>query len=202
MAKNFSQRRASHKFDRDRYFSPEDITDRARCVMGTIDLDPASEISANATIKAKRYFTVVSNGLKRQWIGSDLSRDASSNVWLNPPYSKGKIARFIAKAIIEFRSGRVKNMMILVNVSGSSMWWHLLLKAANKWGCPILFFKKRLKFYNPEVDKLIREGKIDKQDSNNASQALFFFSKSEKRKAYFSREFKDLGIIIYPEINL
>lgn len=193
MSKNFSQRsRAKYEFDRDRYFTGEDIIERARRVMGSIDVDPASERLANETVKAKKYYTVISNGLKQEWHG---------NVWLNPPYSKGKIARFIAKAIIEFRSGRSKNMFVLVNVAGSSAWWHLLIRAANRWGIPILFFKKRLKFYNPEVDALIKAGKIKKSDSNNASQALFFFSRNQGKKWKFIAEFNDLGSIIEPEVS-
>ena len=39
------------------YYSPIDIVDAARYVMGGIDLDPASSALANARIGATHYFT-------------------------------------------------------------------------------------------------------------------------------------------------
>jgi hypothetical protein len=59
------------------FFTPLDIVEAARKVMGRIDLDPATTKQANEDrIKAKRFYTKETNGLEHDWSG---------NVFLNPP---------------------------------------------------------------------------------------------------------------------
>ena len=55
--------------------------------MGGIDLDPASSAKAQETVKAGAYMTAADDGLDVVWEG---------RVWLNPPYEKGLVDRFIA----------------------------------------------------------------------------------------------------------
>ena len=61
------------------YYTPIEIVEAARAVMGGIDLDPASSETANKQIKAARIFTVETNGLIQEWHG---------RIWLNPPFSR------------------------------------------------------------------------------------------------------------------
>jgi len=61
--------------------TPEYIVNPARELMGGIDLDPASCLVANETIKAKRIYDVADNGLTKLWSGK---------VFLNPPGGKLK----------------------------------------------------------------------------------------------------------------
>lgn len=58
------------------WYTPAPIVEAARDVMGTIDLDPASDAIANEVVRATRYFTEDDRSLKQSWIG---------NVFLNPP---------------------------------------------------------------------------------------------------------------------
>jgi hypothetical protein len=60
------------------WYTPADIIQAARTVLGVIDLDPASSEHAQATVQALQHFTLVDDGLKRMWTG---------NVWLNTPES-------------------------------------------------------------------------------------------------------------------
>src|SRR6266567_8413556 len=62
----------------DEWFTPVEIIEAVRDVLGTIDLDPASCDEAQETVQATRYFTAENDGLKQEWAG---------RVWLNPPFS-------------------------------------------------------------------------------------------------------------------
>lgn len=64
-------------------YTPVELIEAARRCMGTIDLDPASSIIANETVKADLFFTKENDGLNQDWFG---------NTWLNHPFSKGEKA--------------------------------------------------------------------------------------------------------------
>lgn len=65
-----------HSSESAEHYTPRDIVNRAREVLGPIDLDPASCIEANEWIRAARYFTREDDGFIRPWAG---------RVFLNPP---------------------------------------------------------------------------------------------------------------------
>lgn len=62
----------------DEWYTPAQYIEAARKVLGTIDLDPASNDFANETVKATTYYTEETDGLAQEWYG---------NIWMNPPYS-------------------------------------------------------------------------------------------------------------------
>lgn len=70
------------------WYTPSEYIEAAREVMGSIDLDPASNDFANQTVKAATYYTAETNGLNKEWYG---------NIWLNPPYSSTLIKQFAEK---------------------------------------------------------------------------------------------------------
>lgn len=65
------------------YYTPVEIIEAARRVMGGIDLDPASSACANEIVKATHFFTKDDNGLRRHWFGC---------VWLNHPFGRAEKA--------------------------------------------------------------------------------------------------------------
>ncbi len=67
---------AQHSMVTAEHFTPSDIVEAARKVMGSIDLDPASCSKANEIVKAAGYFSREDDGLLHTWQG---------NVFLNPP---------------------------------------------------------------------------------------------------------------------
>jgi hypothetical protein len=78
------------------WYTPEGLVDAARAVLGDIDLDPASEPTANDVIRAARYYTHDTDGLKQRWSG---------RVFLNPP--GGLVNEFWAKLDREYYHGAV-----------------------------------------------------------------------------------------------
>lgn len=89
--------------DSDEHYTPAEYVEPARRVMGSIDVDPASNRRANKIIKASISYDANNSGLKKEWRG---------NVWLNPPYSK-IVSRFIFKLIKEHEAGRTKQAIVL-----------------------------------------------------------------------------------------
>ncbi len=65
-----------HSSENSEFLTPRWLTDWAHHVMGGIDLDPASSISANRSVRAERIFTKNENGLFQEWRG---------RCWVNSP---------------------------------------------------------------------------------------------------------------------
>jgi hypothetical protein len=120
------------------WFTPEDIIAAAREVMGAIELDPASCEQANGVVRATNYFTSENDGLTQEWHG---------RVWMNPPYGKddgeSNQARWLAKLIGEFQSGRVTEACAIFNSSTSDSWFGAL------WDFTLCFTRNRVKFWRP-----------------------------------------------------
>jgi hypothetical protein len=91
------------------HFTPRYIVDIAREALGgVIDLDPASSEHGNATVKARRFFSIENDGFIQPWSGA---------VFLNPPGGKSDGSsnqkRWWQKLVEEHVSGRVKEAVFL-----------------------------------------------------------------------------------------
>lgn len=90
------------------YYTPPDLAEAVRSVLGRIDLDPASCPAANEGVRAGRYFTAADDGLSQTWEG---------RVYCNPPGgSHGNESRqrlFWAKLVGEYEAGRVESAVFL-----------------------------------------------------------------------------------------
>lgn len=113
----------------DEWYTPEKYIEAARTVMGTIDLDPASNEFANEVVKAEKYFDESTNGLEQEWFG---------NIWLNPPYSTALIPKFADKII----SSRFNQAIVLVNNATETAWFRKMVDKA----AAIVFTTGRIKF--------------------------------------------------------
>lgn len=122
------------------WYTPPEIAEAARDVMGEIDLDPASCDLANTVIRAKKYYTLQDDGLKLKWYG---------RVWLNPPYSRGVVDKFISKAISDYLSGNISECIVLVNNATDARWFQGLAKAASA----MCFLAGRCRFWGPSVQR-------------------------------------------------
>jgi ParB-like chromosome segregation protein Spo0J len=118
------------------WYSPMEIVDLARSVMGGIGLDPASSNTANAKIRADQIYTAEDDGLTHPWHGK---------VWMNPPYAAGIVDKFCAKLRAEVESGRVSDAVVLVNNATETRWFADLAKVASG----VCFPTGRVKFWRP-----------------------------------------------------
>ena len=145
------------------WYTPPEFIESARKVMGSIDLDPASNSHANKTVKASTFFTEEDDGLTKKWFG---------NVWLNPPYSSTLVVSFADKvAEREFEQA-----VVLVNNATETKWFKTLIDNADAF----VFKTGRIKFL-----------KYDGQ--HNAplqGQAFIYFGNNAER---FLAEFEQYG---------
>jgi DNA N-6-adenine-methyltransferase (Dam) len=156
------------------WFTPAKYIERARLVLGEIDLDPASHVIAQKTVRAKASFTAAENGLAQPWRG---------RVWLNPPYHRSLLSPFIDKLIAEFNSGRVEQAILLTHNYTDTEWFHMAAQTA----LLTCFTRGRVRFLAPSGDEC----------SPTQGQAFFYFGGSGDR---FACEFADIGVI-YPRAH-
>lgn len=112
------------------WYTPARILDRARQVLGTIDLDPASSTAANKDVQATRFYTQDDNGLAQPWRG---------NVYMNPPYGD-EIIQWVERLCTAYTSMEVESAIALLPARTDTKWFALLRDFA------LCFVRGRLKF--------------------------------------------------------
>lgn len=118
------------------WYTPARYVDLARSVMGTIDVDPASNDHAQKTVKAATFYTADTNGLDKDWRGK---------VWMNPPYSNPEVQQFTEKVAEEYLSGRVTEAIVLTNNAGDTAWHHALAEVSSA----MCITRGRIRFESP-----------------------------------------------------
>jgi phage N-6-adenine-methyltransferase len=138
------------------WYTPAEYIEAAREVMGSIDIDPASNDIAQETVKAKIYYTAETNGLDKEWSG---------NVWMNPPYASDLIGKFIEKLISELPN--IAQAIVLVNNATETEWFNKLISNADA----VCFPRSRVKFYMPD----------GKTGAPLQGQAVLYFGTNESK---------------------
>lgn len=162
----------SHRpdYESDEWYTPPEIIQAARKVMGSIDLDPASCFTAQQTVQATHYFDKERDGLREPWRG---------NVWLNPPFSRG--SEFGQKLRDEIDAKRVSQAVVIQNASTATKWFHTLAPIC--WGC---FPRGRLSFLRADGTR---------HDGNRHAQVLLYFGDQTTR---FRSVFAEHGLVWRP----
>lgn len=119
----------------DEWYTPLTIVEKAKLVLGTIDVDPASNEITQQYIKAKTFYTKEINGLDKPWNGT---------VWCNPPYSASLLKKFTAKFLGEYELGNMKEGIMLTN-SGTDTKWNIPLQKGVQ-----LYTNGRISFMLPD----------------------------------------------------
>ena len=138
------------------WYTPLHIIEAARRVLGTIDLDPASNEVAQQYIKATTFYTGDPvDGLTVKWTGT---------VWLNPPFSA--TPKWVRKFIRSDITG-----ILLTNSAPGYSWWE---EAVDSMATVML--RKRLHFLNgPEL-----------QDVGEAKKGQTVFYKGDNTDRFYN----------------
>ncbi len=120
------------------WYTPPEFIALAREVMGGIDLDPASNAEANETVGATEFYTAEDDGLEQQWHG---------RVWLNPPYSRDLMPKFMDKLKTEYEGDNIRAAIVVTHNNTDTGWFHSLADIISA----ICFASKRIKFYRGDT---------------------------------------------------
>jgi phage N-6-adenine-methyltransferase len=163
-------RRADLQTGEMEWFTPAFYIEKARNVLGTIDLDPASCAEAQNTVKAAQFYSVADDGLNQAWQGT---------VWLNPPYAGGLVSAFAAKMIASWDSGTLPAAIMLTNAYTETSWFHALTNASRA----VCFTRGRIKFESPHGEKC----------APTNGQSFFYFG---AELDLFCQHFVDVGLVM------
>jgi phage N-6-adenine-methyltransferase len=156
------------------WYTPRLYLDAAIEVMGAIDLDPASSKQAQTHVKATRYFTVETDGLKQSWNG---------RVFLNPPYAMPFIKEFTTKMIASWRANQMSEGILLTNNATDTEWFHAAL---NNCGA-VCLTKGRIKFLEAN------DGDLIEKNSPTHGQTFFYFGNNIWK---FAKTFAQFGAVL------
>jgi phage N-6-adenine-methyltransferase len=140
------------------WHTPDEYLDRARKVLGEIDLDPASHQQAQQRVQARKFFTASDDGLAHEWHG---------RVWLNPPYGTSLIADFVDKLIEEYAAQHVTAAIMLTHSYSDTEWFHAAAEIASA----ICFTRGRIRFIDLDGDLA----------APTQGQAFFYFGNAPTR---------------------
>ncbi len=204
-------------------YTPTEIVERWREVLGVIDLDPASSERANERIKAKTFYTEPSYDLIGNYYGTGLPKDLpirkyrgwggldmdwKGNVAMNPPFSLPD------KACLEdCNQGRCikRGWHTATDLPGTPHWINKMESEYNKFhvkeGCIITFastlekwFRPLLRrpqcFLSPRTNYVLPDGTIYK-GVTKGSVVTYYGTNIDK----FASVFQDLGEIKIPYLT-
>ena len=101
---------------------------------GVIDLDPCSNTDS-PNVPACFHYNKSMNGLTLPWAGK---------VYVNPPYGRNIIDKWVEKAVVEYQAQRAREILLLLPARTDTQWFKLLNSYAR------LYFEGRLKFLASE----------------------------------------------------
>jgi ParB family chromosome partitioning protein len=155
----------------DEWYSPRPLLELARAALGGIDLDPASCALAQETVRAHTYYDKAKNGLDHPWFG---------RVWMNPPYSRGLMAKFAGRLLHQYELENVTAGIMLVHNCTETSWFQIAAAGAQM----VCFPKGRIGFRNPKRTIKSTPGR---------GQALLYYGRDAKR---FEEVFAPIGLIL------
>lgn len=165
------------------WYTPKYIITAARDVLGSIDLDPASCLTAQNIVQASSYFDIEQDGLRRPWHGK---------VWLNPPYGTNESNDSLQwvwaqKLRAEYSSGNVTEAIMLTKAVPGYVWWDTMF---NEWRIPCCIGRGCIAFVPPLAAST---GEVNGTGRSKTASTFWYFG---QRCNTFERIFKAIGRVI------
>jgi hypothetical protein len=167
--------------DSDEWYTPQRYVESARRVMGSIDLDPFSSATANATVRATYYLCPEHSALTYPW-RNHIQRHrypSGLNVWMNPPYSVALLGAAVKTFVRHLETRDVAQAIVLVNNCTDTQWFRALQEACQA----VCFPRHRIAFVAPD----------GKSISGTPRGQAFFYYGTENGCYRFRKEFATYG---------
>jgi hypothetical protein len=103
------------------WYTPPQIIQRVKKVLGGIDIDPCSCAAANEIVGARCFYGKTDDGLSKPWY----TNQAGSLVYMNPPYGS-TIGKWVNKLALEFSTGHVFEAIALLPARTDTAWMKVL----------------------------------------------------------------------------
>ena len=159
------------------WYTPPDIIDLVRTVMGGIDLDPASHPVPQEWIQALSVFYAGSNAWDIAWVG---------RVFMNPPYGKTGTRSnqdlWMRKLLSEIYFRRIPQAIALTKTVPGYKWWDFLFNKG--WPGPVCITQGRIEFIS---------GDGKKKGKSKSASSFWYYGPNEKG---FTRVFGEIGRVI------
>jgi hypothetical protein len=179
------------------WYTPPEIIERGRAVMGGIDLDPASSDVAQRWIQAGTYYQLDLSAFdfdKPRANDAELKRDLArfshaqlatqppwaGRVWLNPPFDNADT--WVDRLDSEYIHGDVTSAVLLVNSAPGYIWWENLWRRR-----PVCMLRERVCFWTPDGQQ--------NEPSKKGTTIAYYGDDVQS----FIAQFGDLGRVILPE---
>ena len=171
-----------HSSRTDAWGSPALVIEKARNVLGRIDLDPASDWRFNLNVRASVFIDAEQNGLTSAW-------PPNCRVFINPPGGKTKNKSNTAlfwERLMQYRAAGQLRQAVFLAFSLEA------LQTTQASSIPMCAFavcvpRKRIAFETPE-------GVVG--DAPSHSNAIVYVPGSEDRTQEFVRQFSDVGYVM------
>lgn len=164
------------------HYTPSFIVEAAREVLGGIDLDPASNMTANRTVNARFYYDQGSNGLEASW---NQPYEDPTSIFLNPP-TPAKL--WWIKLLEEVALGHVSHA-IFVGFSVQLCQTSPLHTEASILEYPCCFPQRRVAYLDP---------KGNPQKSPPGASVIVYVPGTIDRSYEFGSVFSSLGAVTIP----
>ena len=142
--------------EKDSWATPRDLFDRLSATHGPFDIDAAADATNHL---CAAWFgpgnIYAEDALTTHW-GMEECDDEDRvplRVWVNPPYSRGMVGRFVAKAVEEARAGRAVTTLLIPAWTDQPWWAEVVWDAARgrfRPGVEVEFLRGRVRFVRPD----------------------------------------------------
>jgi hypothetical protein len=180
------------------HYTPVDIVERARRVLGDIDLDPASSHEANEVVKAKMVYSkpgsarLPQDGLEQVWFGRTFLNPPGGSLRKAERGTRSRACRWWIKLCDEWEAGNVTSAIFI----GFSVELIQVAQSANAL-CPLEFpccFPKRRIAFDAMRDGKRVSGTMPTHANFIVLLPSRYFNPGPRITSFVS-EFHDLGFI-------
>jgi hypothetical protein len=183
---------AQHSSASVEHYTPPDVVEAARRLMGGIDLDPATSLTANTVVRAESIYTMTTDGLSilHPWHG---------RVFLNPPGKMPGRTRSLAPAFWQ----RLVSEYAMGNVTQAVFVCFSLEQLQQFQGCqpsplrfPFCVPRKRLAFHTQQPDGSLRAQK----GPTHANAVIYLSPREGWSHSDFREAFASIGECVIPAL--